>query len=389
MIPVKTALAGLLAALRSLCYCFGMRRWLLPTLMLLGLAAAQSLGNVAIVFSEGAKTDPTFNGVAYGAALRAVQQLGGRLFDFEPADPSQIPSAIRRFAAERFDLIIGLGFATEPGIAAAAREFREQRFALIDTATEASNVASYVFRENEGTYLVGYIAGRLSQTGVVGFVGGMDIPLIHKFEVGYREGVRRACPSCRVLVNYVGNTPAAFSDPAKAKEIAAAQKSQGADIIYAAAGASGLGVFDYVKQTRCLKASELPRGLRFRSNPFASVPKYEAYTRECAGETRPMFFIGGDGNLNFLGDTDNNPATLNHALTCMLKRVDVAAQRAVESVARNTFQGGLISLGLKENGLGYALDTYNQALLPEALRREVNAIRQAIIAGRITVPDRR
>lgn len=366
-----------------------MKKLLGVLLLGVGLVWAQPLGSVAIVFSEGAKTDPTFNGVAYGGALRTVQQFGGRLFDFEPTDPSQIPGAVRRFAAERFDLIIGLGFATEPGITAAAREFRDQRFALIDTATDAPNVASYVFRENEGTFLVGYIAGRLSQTGVVGFVGGMDIPLIHKFEVGYREGVRRACPACRVVVNYVGNTPAAFSDPARAKEIAAFQKSQGADIIYAAAGASGLGVFDYVKQTRCIKAAELPRGLRFRSNPFAAVPKYEAYTRECAGDTRPMFFIGGDGNLNFLGDTDNNPATLNHALTCMLKRVDVAAQRAVESVARGSFQGGLVSLGLRENGLGYALDTYNQALLSESLRREVNAIRQSIIAGRIVVPDKR
>ncbi|MCS7193814.1 MAG: BMP family ABC transporter substrate-binding protein [Meiothermus sp.] len=366
-----------------------MKKALYTVLLGLGLGLAQPLGNVAMVFSEGAKTDPTFNGVAYGGALRAVQQFGGRLFDFEPTNPSQIPEAVRRFAAERFDLIIGLGFATEPGVAAAAREFREQRFALIDTATEAPNVASYVFRENEGTFLVGYIAGRLSQTGVVGFVGGMDIPLIHKFEVGYREGVRRACPACRVVVSYVGNTPAAFSDPAKAKEIAAFQRSQGADIIYAAAGASGLGVFDYVKQVKCLKASELPRGLRFRSNPFARVPKYEAYNRECAGETRPMFFIGGDGNLNFLGDTDSNPATLNHGLTCMLKRVDVAAQMAVEAVARGTFRGGLVSLGLKENGLGYALDLYNQALIPESLRRELEAVRQAIIAGRIVVPDKR
>ncbi|GIW32935.1 MAG: BMP family ABC transporter substrate-binding protein [Meiothermus sp.] len=374
---------------KGLCYPSNMKKLLGVLLLGVGLVWAQPLGSVAMVFSEGAKTDPTFNGVAYGGAQRTVQQFGGRLFDFEPTDPSQIPGAVRRFAAERFDLIIGLGFATEPGIAAAAREFRDQRFALIDTATDAPNVASYVFRENEGTFLVGYIAGRLSQTGVVGFVGGMDIPLIHKFEVGYREGVRRACPACRVVVNYVGNTPAAFSDPARAKEIAAFQKSQGADIIYAAAGASGLGVFDYVKQTRCIKAAELPRGLRFRSNPFATVPKYEAYTRECAGDTRPMFFIGGDGNLNFLGDTDNNPATLNHALTCMLKRVDVAAQRAVESVARGSFQGGLVSLGLRENGLGYALDTYNQALLSESLRREVNAIRQSIVAGRIVVPDKR
>ena len=366
-----------------------MKRTLLGLIAVGGLAFAQSLGNVGMVFSEGAKTDPTFNGIAYNAAVKSVEQFKGRMFDFEPTDPSQIAGAIRRFADEKFSLIIGLGFATEAGVTANAKEFKDQRFALIDTVSDQPNVASYIFRENEGTYLVGYLAGRMSQTGVVGFVGGMDIPLIHRFEVGYREGVKKACPSCRLIVNYVGNTPAAFSDPSRAKEIAGIQKTQGADIIYAAAGASGLGVFDYVKETKCLKAADLPRNLRFRSNPFANVPKYAAYTQACGADSRPMFFIGGDGNLNFLGDTDNNPETLNHAISCMLKRIDVAAQRAVESVARNSFKGGIISLGLKESGLGYALDRYNQALLPESLRRELNAIRLEIISGRITVLDKR
>lgn len=259
-----------------------MKKLLIPLLATLGLALAQPLGNVAMVFSEGAKTDPTFNGVAYGAALRTVQQLGGRMFDFEPADPSQIPSAIRRFASEGFSLIIGLGFATEPGVAAAAREFREQRFALIDTATEAPNVASYVFRENEGTYLVGYIAGRLSQTGVVGFVGGMDIPLIHKFEVGYREGVRRACPTCRVLVNYVGNTPAAFSDPARAKEIAAAQKSQGPTSSTPLLGPRGWGCSTTSNRPAASRPASCPGVCASAATPLPACPS----TRLTPGSAR-------------------------------------------------------------------------------------------------------
>jgi basic membrane protein A len=363
-----------------------MKHWI-ALLVLCGVASAQV--RVGIAFDTGGKNDPTFNGVAYAGAQRAAQQFGARLFDFEPGDPSQVLPGVRKFAEEGFDLIIGVGFATEPGITATAKEFKDTRFALIDSVSEAPNVQSLVFRENEGTFLVGYIAGRLTQTGVVGFVGGMDIPLIHKFEVGYREGVRKACPTCRVVVNYVGNTPAAFNDPAKAKEIAGLQKAQGADIIYAAAGASGLGVFNYVKETRCLRAGDLPRGVRFIRDPFRSVPKYAAYTQACTGDTRPMFFIGGDGNLNFLGDTDSNPQTLNHALTCMLKKVDVAAFRAVEAVVKGTFKGGIVSLGLEEGGLDFALDAFNQTLIPDTLRRELEALKKAVISGQIKVPDTR
>jgi basic membrane protein A len=360
---------------------------LIALLLLAGLASAQL--KVGIAFDVGGKNDPTFNGVAYDGAKKGALQFKGQLFDFEPGDPAQVGQGVRKFAEEGFDLIIGVGFATEGGITANAKEFKDRKFALIDSVSEAPNVQSLVFRENEGTYLVGYIAGRMSQTGVVGFVGGMDIPLIHKFEVGYREGVKKACPSCRVVVNYVGNTPAAFNDPAKGKEIANFQRTQGADIIYAAAGASGLGVFNLVKEARCLKAAELPKGVSFRSNPFANVPKYADYSAACSGNTRPMFFIGGDGNLNFLGDTDGNPDTLNHAITCMLKKVDVAAYKAIEAVSKNTFKGGIQSLGLKEGGLDFALDKYNQALLPNNIAREVKALRTAIIAGKISVADKR
>ncbi|SIP66081.1 Basic membrane lipoprotein [Mycobacterium tuberculosis] len=319
-----------------------------------------------------------------------------QIFDFEPADPSQVGSGIRKFAEEGFDLVIGVGFANNPAITQAAKEFTDVKFAVIDDVPgegKLPNAVGLVFREHEGSFLVGYIAGSLSNTGVVGFVGGMDIPLIHKFEQGYKAGAERAFAARgikgKVLINYVGTTPVAWNDPGKGKELATSQSRQGADIIYAAAGASGLGVKDFILQKRCLKASELPAGVRFVSDNFKDVPKYAAYNQACAGNTRPMFFIGGDGNLNFLGDTDSNPQTLNHALTCMLKKVDVAAFRAVEAVVKGTFKGGILSLGLKEGGLDFALDAFNQALIPDTLRRELEALKKAVIGGQIKVPDSR
>lgn len=363
-----------------------MKPWI-ALLVLCGLASAQV--RVGMAFDTGGKNDPTFNGVAYAGAQRAAQQLKALLYDFEPGDPSQVLPGVRKFAEEGFDLIIGVGFATEPGITATAKEFKDTKFALIDSVSDQPNVQSLVFRENEGTFLVGYIAGRLTQTGVVGFVGGMDIPLIHKFEVGYREGVKKACPTCRVIANYVGNTPAAFNDPAKAKEIAGLQKAQGADIIYAAAGASGLGVKDFVLQKRCLKASELPAGVKFVSDNFKGVAKYAAYNQACAGNTRPVFMVGVDANQNYLGDTDRNPNTLNHVITSMLKRVDQATYSVIKSVKDGSFKSGVQEFGLSNNGVGFALDDYNKALIPQAVLNRVATLRQQIISGSLKVPSAR
>ncbi|WP_117238311.1 BMP family lipoprotein [Thermus sediminis] len=372
------------------------RALLLVAAIALGFSLAQV--RVGIAFDAGGKFDRSFNQSAWEGAQRAARELRVRVFDFEPADPSQVGQGIRTFAQEGFNLVIGVGFANEPPITATAREFPRVNFAVIDAVPgegRLPNALGLMFREQEGSFLVGYIAGKMTRTGVVGFIGGMDIPLIHKFEAGFRAGAQLAFREDniqgRVLVGYVGNTPAAWNDPARAREIAAAQVRQGADIIYAAAGGSGVGLIDYVKQTRCLREGGNVRFVR-RADPYAQVPKYPEYTRTCGTDgsrVTPLFFIGVDANQNYLGDTDNNPATLNHGLTSMVKRVDVATYEVIRSVVQGTFRGGVQEFGLNNDGVGYALDEYNRALIPASLVNRVEALRQQIIRGQIRVPDRR
>lgn len=359
-------------------------------------ALAQNQIRVGLAFDAGGKQDRSFNQSTYEGAQRAAKELGVQIFDFEPADPSQVGSGIRKFAEEGFDLVIGVGFANNPAITQAAKEFTDVKFAVIDDVPgegKLPNAVGLVFREHEGSFLVGYIAGSLSNTGVVGFVGGMDIPLIHKFEQGYKAGAERAFAARgikgKVLINYVGTTPAAWNDPGKGKELATSQNRQGADIIYAAAGASGLGVKDFVLQKRCLKASELPAGVKFISDNFKDVPKYAAYNQACAGNTRPVFMIGVDANQNYLGDTDRNPATLNHVLTSMLKRVDQATYSVIKSVKEGAFKGGVLEFGLSNNGVGFALDEFNKALIPQAVLNRLGTLRQQIISGALKVPSAR
>ncbi len=369
------------------------------TATVLGLGLAQDF-RVGMSYDAGGKNDRSFNQSTYNGAQQAVKDLGVKYFDFEPGDPSQVGQGIRKFAEEGFDAVVGVGFANEPSITKTAMEFKDTKFAVIDAVpcfddktnkTTCPNAVGLVFREQEGSFLVGYIAGRLSSTATVGFVGGMDIPLIHKFEAGYRAGAEAAFKDRgvkgKVISNYVGNTPAAWNDPGKAKEIATAQARQGADIIYAAAGASGLGVLDYVKQKMCINQTDLPSGTKFITNSFANVPKYPAYSKACnAATTRPMFMVGVDANQNYLGDTDKNPATLNHVLTSMMKRVDVATYQFIKSVKDKTFKPGVEEFGLSNNGVGYALDEYNKALIPAGVLTRVEQLKQEIIAGKIKVP---
>jgi basic membrane protein A len=219
----------------------------------------------------------------------------------------------------------------------------------------------------------------------------MDIPLIHKFNAGYAAGVKAACPACKVISNYVGTTPAAWNDPTKAKEIATSQASQGADIIYAAAGASGGGVINFVKDTKCVNGARLPSGVKFKAaDPAARVAKPKDYTAKCAGaNVRPMYFIGVDSNQNYLGDSDNDPKTLNYGLTSMMKRVDNAVYAVIGEVSKNTFKGGQREFSLANNGVGYALDQYNTALIPAALRTQLTTVAKNIVDGKIKVPTER
>lgn len=356
--------------------------------MLISNAYAQQI-QVGIAFDAGGKNDKSFNQSAFEGAKKAAAEFKLSLKDFEPPDPSQVGQGIQAFAQNGFDLVVAVGFANQPSITKTAKAFPDQHFAVVDDVSDAPNVASLVFREQEGSYLVGYLAALNSSTGVVGFIGGMDIPLIHKFEAGYTAGAKAANSKVKVIVQYVGTTPSAWNDPAKAKEIASSMKAKGVDITYAAAGASGNGLIEFIKTTPCLKVKDLPKGMQFANNRFKDIPKSKDYQAKCSGDTRPMFFIGVDKNQNFLGDFDNNVKTLNHGLTSMLKRVDIAVYEVIKDVAQNKFKGGVRDFGLKDSGIGYAIDDYNSVLITKAQQAQIAKIAKDIIAGKIKVPTDR
>ena len=348
----------------------------------LGFTLAQDYV-MGINFDAGGKFDRSFNEGSWNGFSRAIAELSDldiEVLEFE-GTPDTFAQGLRQMASAGADLIVAPGFSQTDAIHNLAPEYPDTMFVNLDGGVDEpyDNELYVTFAEHEGSYLVGYIAGSLSQTGVLGFVGGMDIPLIHNFQTGYEQGVAAACPECTVIANYVGVTPDAWNDPARAKELATSQQGQGADIIYAAAGASGNGVIDFVNQTMCYTSDSL------RETPLTSVvaelPKDADYSAKCGDGTQPLFFIGVDSNQNYLGDTDGDPTTLNHGLTSMLKRVDVAAYNAVMDVVNGTFEGGAQSLGLAEDGVGYAMDEYNQALIPQEVLDAVEAAKADIISG--------
>jgi len=368
------------------------RGFTLAVCLLMGSAFAQDFV-FGINFDAGGKFDRSFNEGTWRGMVRAIEDLDSldiELLEFE-GTPDTSAQGLRNMAAEGSELIVAPGFAQADAMSSVSSEFQDTNFVIIDAVVDAPNVRSVIFKEHEGSYIVGYLAGTMSQTGVVGFVGGMDIPLIRKFNLGYEEGVMAACPECTVISNYTGVTPAAWNDPARAKELATLQHGQGADIIYAAAGASGNGVIDWANETMCYDTANLPEDVSTRTTPLSAVAediaKSEAYANGCSEGSEPVFFIGVDSNQNFLGDTDNDPSTLNHGLTSMLKRVDVASANAVMDVVEGEFEGGLQVLGLGEEGVGYSVDEFNEALIPAELQLELDLISDAITSGETVVTD--
>jgi basic membrane protein A len=305
-------------------------------------AGARAKLHVGIVFDTGGKDDRSFNAAAWVGAKRAARELPIVLRAAEPGDPASIEPALRAFAERGYDLTIGVGFAQAPIIEEVARDYPRLDFAVVDGVAASPNVASLLFAEHEGSYLIGMIAARVSKSGVLGFVGGMDVPLIHKFQVGYEEGVRAASPRVRVVTGYVGITEAAWNDPGRGRELAEAQIGKGADVIFAAAGNSGLGVFD-------------------------------------AAEQHGIYVIGVDSNQNWMKP--------GRVLTSMVKRVDNAVYEAIAERVRGRFHGGVYKYGLANGGISYAMDAYNRGLIPEAVLREVEEARRRIVRGEINVTD--
>jgi basic membrane protein A len=297
---------------------------------------------VGIVFDIGGKDDKSFNAAAWEGVKRAAVDFPIKLRDVEPGDPTSIEPSMRAFAERGYDLIIGVGFAQAPIMQDVAHDYPNLKFAIIDGVIDLDNVASLIFKEHEGSFLVGMIAGRATKTNKIGFVGGMDIPLIRKFEKGYEEGAHYANPKVQVFDNYVGVNDAAWNNPGKGKELAKAQIERGADVVFQAAGNSGLGVFDAAEETNNLA-------------------------------------IGVDSNQNWV-----KPGFI---LTSMIKRVDVAVYNAVRETIEGRFKGGIHLFGLENDGVGYALDDYNRNLIPPSVIDEIERAKNEIIAGRIKVTD--
>lgn len=312
---------------------------------------------VGIVFDIGGKNDRSFNAAAWEGVVRADRDLDICLHDVEPGNPTSIEPSMRAFAEKGFDLIIGVGFAQGPILASVAKDYPEIKFAIVDGVileedgkTPKKNVASLIFREHEGSYLVGMIAAAKSSSGILGFIGGMDIPLIHKFETGFEEGARSVNPNVRVIDNYVGVTDSAWNNPGKGKELALSQIDQGADVIFTAAGNSGLGAFDAVEQ--------------FGKDPEGLAKRY---------------VIGVDSNQNGVKP--------GFVLTSMVKRVDNAVYDVVREVYEGRFAGGFHVFGLDKDGVGYAMDGFNKALIPQSVIDRVEASKAKIVSGEIKVTD--
>ncbi len=308
------------------------------TLLVVALAgASMARAEPAVVYDMGGKFDKSFNEAAYNGIERWKKESGKPYLEFEVSNESQREQAIRRMAERGANPIIGIGFGQASGIEKVAKEFPKLNFTIIDMVVNLPNVQSVVFKEQEGSFLVGVMAAQASKTGKVGFVGGMDIPLIRKFQCGYEQGAKYANPKAEVFANMTGTTGAAWNDPARGGELTKAQFAKGADVVFAAAGGTGVGVYQAAKDGGKLA-------------------------------------IGVDSNQNHL-----QPGTM---LTSMLKRVDVAVYNAAMA-----HKPGLTVLGLKEGGVDYAMDTHNAKLVSADMKAKVEAAKADIISGKIKVAD--
>jgi basic membrane protein A len=297
----------------------------------------------AVIYDLGGKFDKSFNEAAYNGAEAWKTATGGTYLDLELQNDAQREQALRRFAGQGANPIVMAGFSWTAALTAVAPEFPDTNFVVIDTVVDAPNVQSILFDEHTGSFLVGALAAMKSETGTVGFVGGMDVPIIHKFYCGYAQGAKAVNPDITLIENYTGTTPAAWNDPVTAGELAKAAVDAGADVIFAAAGGSGLGVLQAMKD---------------------------------AGK----YSIGVDSNQNYL-----QPGSV---LTSMLKRVDVAVQTALTEAGDDaTFKPGITILGLANEGVGYAVDDNNKDLVTAEDIAALEDLKAKIIAGEIEVHD--
>jgi basic membrane protein A len=317
--------------------------------IVLGLLAAAAISvsafaadvKPAIIYDLGGKFDKSFNEAAYNGAEKFKSETGIAYRDFEIQNDAQREQALRKFAEDGNNPIVMAGFSWAAALEKVATEFPDLQFAIIDMVVDKPNIRSVVYKEHEGSYVVGVMAAMASKSKKVGFVGGMDIPLIRKFGCGYVGGAK-AAGATDVIQNMTGDTPAAWNDPTKGGEIAKSQIDQGADVVYAAAGGTGVGVLQ-------------------------------------AAADAGKLGIGVDSNQNGL-----QPGKI---LTSMVKRVDVAVYNAFKDAQDSKFTAGINNLGLKEDGVGYAMDENNKDLVTPEMAAAAEKAKADIIAGTIQVHD--
>ncbi|MBI1494607.1 MULTISPECIES: BMP family lipoprotein [Rhodobacterales] len=306
------------------------------------ISTAAAVADPAVIFDLGGKFDKSFNEAAFNGATRWAEETGGSFLEVEIQSEAQREQALRRFAERGANPIVVTGFGYASALDTVSKEFPDTKFAIIDVNwLEGDNIRQIAFAEHEGSYLVGMLAAMASESNTVGFIGGMDIPLISRFACGYAQGVKAANPDATVVQNMTGTTPAAWNDPVKGGELTRTQISQGADVIFAAAGGTGLGVLQTAADEGVLS-------------------------------------IGVDSNQNHL-----HPGSV---LTSMLKRVDNAVYD-VFSAGEDLETGVTLAMGLENNGVGFSLDEFNESLLTEEMRAAVAEASAKIIAGEVVVHD--
>jgi basic membrane protein A len=304
----------------------------------LALTAGSALADPALIFDLGGKFDKSFNESAFGGAQKWAAETGGKFGEFEITSDAQREQAIRQFAEGGSNPIVMAGFSWATPLETVAKDHPNTKFVIIDMVVDAANVRSVVFNEHEGSYLVGMMAATASESGTVGFIGGMDIPLIRKFACGYAQGVMAVNADAKIIANMTGTTPAAWNDPVKGSELTLAQISQGADVVYAAAGGTGVGVLQ-------------------------------------TAADQDILSIGVDANQNYL-----HPGKV---LTSMLKRVDNAVYDAFK--AGDAVETGVNVMGIANGGVGYALDDNNAKLVSPEMKAMVDAAAAKIASGELKV----
>ncbi len=301
-----------------------------------------AINKPAVIYDQAGKYDKSFNTGVFKGVKKYMKNTGQKIREFEPKNEAQVEQGLRRLAHRGYSPIVAVGYSMSAATEKVAKDFPNIHFTIIDSVINLPNVQSIIFKEQEGSFLVGALAAMKTKTDTVGFIGAIDIPLIRKFSCGYKQGVKYIAPNDKVISNFIGSTNLAFNDPTTGSELAKSQFSQGANIVFAASGASGLGVYQ-------------------------------------AAADAGKFAIGVDSNQNYL-----QPGVM---LTSMVKRVDQAAYNIYKSAAAGNWKSGVLILGLADKGVVWALDKYNKELVSPKMKSRMASISNGIIDGKIKVHD--